>query len=112
VVDVVLAEESGETAGWKNDDAVLTREGNGVEELCKVGPPVAMSFLTSAAERRETVSYEDVARYIAEQVRKSSPLWERRSAWRSEEHYLGGNRTRLIGSRPRRRGLLRCGNSR
>jgi hypothetical protein len=25
----------------------------------------------------------------------------------SEEHYLGGNRTRLIGSRPHRRSLLR-----
>jgi hypothetical protein len=36
-------------------------------------------------------------------------LWELRAARRSEEHYLGGNRTRLIGSRPLRRGLLRCG---
>jgi hypothetical protein len=44
--------------------------------------------------------------------RKSRPLWEPRSAWRSEEHYLGGNRTRFDGSRSLRRGLLRCGNSR
>jgi Transposase len=29
-----------------------------------------------------------------------------------EQHYLGGSRTRLIGSRPRRRSLLRCENSR
>jgi hypothetical protein len=45
-------------------------------------------------------------------TRHTDPLWVLRSPWRSEEHYLGGNRTRLIGSKPLRHSLLRRGNSR
>jgi hypothetical protein len=39
-----------------------------VSELLNVGPAAAMSCLISAADRRETVGYEDVAHYIGRAV--------------------------------------------
>jgi hypothetical protein len=41
-----------------------------VAELLKVGPAATMSYLISAADRRSTVGYEDVARYIGHTIDK------------------------------------------
>lgn len=41
-----------------------------VSDLLNVGPAAAMSYLISAADRRATVGYEDVAHYIGDTVDK------------------------------------------
>jgi hypothetical protein len=41
-----------------------------VADLLNVGPAAAMSYLILAADRRETVGYEDVARYIGQTIDK------------------------------------------
>ena len=46
------------------------------DELLAIGLPVAMECLVRAADRRETVSYADVARYIGKRVdRRFSRSW-------------------------------------
>ena len=72
--------------------------------------PKVKSLVSELCEGNQTTSGHQPSRG-KDPRRKSRPLRELRSAWRSEERYLGGNRTRLIGSRPRRRSLPRCENS-
>jgi hypothetical protein len=67
-----------------------------LEELCEVGPAVAMPFLVTAAERRETISYADLASHLGRKVDKRFAR-----SWRHMGHVAGALMDRILEVSPK-----------